>query len=162
MGAYQPRRSIERQLTGAGREGFSLVETMVALTVLAIGILSVGQLLTTSRGHSNYSRQETMAVSLAQEIKERIFSEPFDDVKSIFDDADTDAPGTINTSTDEWAEHLRDMLGSNGRGTVNVVDDTEDATVPDLMYRVTITISWVEGPHNRSLPLTFMLAKVGL
>jgi hypothetical protein len=135
---------------------------MVALSILAIGIMALGQLLTTSRGHSNFGRQETMAVSLAQEIKERIYSEPFDDVKSIFDGADTDTPASINDSTDEWAQHLRDMLGSNGRGTIQIENEDNDASIPPGMYRVTIDISWVEGPHQRSLPHTFMISKVGL
>lgn len=165
MGLNRPLNATRRLATAAStdsRAGFSLVETMVALSILAVGILSVAQLLTTSRAHSNYSRQETMAISLAQEVKERIYSENFDDVKSIFDTADTDDPSTINDSTDEWAQHLRDMLGSNGRGTIDVIDETEDASLPEGMYQVIIDITWVEGPRDRSLPHTFLLAKVGL
>lgn len=165
MGSTRPlhpnRRQTAARASGA-RAGFSLVETMVALTILAVGILSVAQLLVTSRGHSNYSRQETMAISLAQEIKERIYSENYDDVKSVFDGADTEDAETINDSTDEWAQHLRDMLGSNGRGTIEVVDFNEDASLPKGMYRVAIDVSWMEGPRYRTLPHNFLLTKVGL
>jgi hypothetical protein len=139
-----------------------LVELMVALVVLAVGILAVGQLLVTSRRHAVYGRHETMAVSLTQEIKERILSENFDDVRSIFDNLDTSDPNTINGSSDEWANHLNDLLGVNGRGTVDVIDNTEDVTVPDGMYRIEINISWVEGPAARDLPHTFMVTKVGI
>jgi len=164
MGSYQPRRHrrSERRTASGSTAGFSLVETMVALVILAVGILSVGQLLTQSRGHSNYSRHETAAINLAQEVKERIYSENFDDIKSIFNGADTDNAATINTSTDEWAAHVDDALGTNGRGTVRVEDSADDPTLSAGMYRVTINISWVEGPKARSIPHTFLLSKIGL
>ena len=155
-------RPIRRRRPRLSRSnGFSLIELMVALVILSVGILSVGQLLVTSRRHATFSRFETMAVSLSQEITERMMSEPFDDMKSIFDDVDTADAGTINDSCRDWSEHLADLLGSEGRGTVNVVDPIEDPSVPVGMYRIEINVSWVEGERARNLPHTFMHCKVG-
>jgi len=142
--------------------GFSLVDMMVALIIFSIGILSVGQLSITARRHSSYGREETMAVSLAQEIKEKIFSENFDDVKSIFDDVDTSDPETINDSCDDWANHVADMFGTNGYGTIDVVDSSEDASLPDDFYQVRVDIVWTSGPNTHQVPMIWMMSKVGI
>jgi len=142
--------------------GFSLVELMVALIVFTVGILSVGQLSITSKRHATYARDETKAVALAQEIKERMFSEVFDDVKSIFDNTDTADTATLNDSTDEWAAHVGDMFGSQGRGEIQVFDRFDDASLPDGMYRVEVLVSWTSGTQSHELPLTWLMTKMGL
>jgi prepilin-type N-terminal cleavage/methylation domain-containing protein len=159
---HAPRRLAPEKARRHSEAGFSLVELMVALIVFTIGILSVGQLSITSKRHTNYAREETMAVALAQEIKERIFSEVFDDVKSIFDNTDTADADTINDSTDEWAAHVGDMFGSNGRGRIQVLDRFDDAAIPDGMYRVEVLVSWTSGTQSHELPLTWLMSKMGL
>lgn len=164
----EPRRDPRRHLdpsvpsTLRSERGFSLIDIMVALVIFSIGILSVGQLSITSRRHASFGREETMAVSLAQEIKEKIFSENFDDVKSIFDNVDTSDADTINDSCRDWADHVADMFGTNGRGEIEVVDRSEDPTLPDGMYRVQVDIIWTSGPKTHQVPMIWMMSKVGL
>ena len=57
---------------------------------------------------------------------------------------------------------VADLLGTGGRGQVDIIDDSEDVSIPDGMYRIDINISWVEGAQNRNLPHTFMHCKVGM
>ena len=156
------QKTVARSTIRKAEQGFTLVEVMVSLVILAIGILGVGQLLITSQRHSNFGRQQTIAVSLAQEIKERIYSEDFDNIKSVFDGADTDVPASLNSGTSLWASHVDSLLGTNGRGTVLVFDDGDDVTIPPGMVRVDIAVSWIEGPLARNHGHTFMLSKVGL
>lgn len=156
------KTASRKPIRAKAEQGFTLVEVMVSLVILAIGILGVGQLLITSQRHTTFGRQQTIAVTLAQEIKERIYSEDFDNIKAVFDGADTDDPGTLNLSTGLWAAHVDSLLGENGRGTVLVQDNSDDPAIPDFMYRVDIVVSWVEGPLARNHPHTFMMSKVGL
>ncbi len=142
--------------------GFSLVELMVALVIFAVGILAVGQLTITSRRHSNYGREETMAVSLTQEIKERIYSTVFADVKTAYDDVDTDDVDTINDYCDEWAEHIADLFGASGRGTIQVYDNGDDASLPPGLYRVEVVVAWTSGPNTHEIPLTWLMSKMGV
>ena len=158
MAKHRASRSIMRRVD----VGFSLIELLVAMSLLGIGLLAIGKMVASSRRHMTYSRAETSAVSLATEIKERIFTENFDDIKPVFDNADTDDPSTINDSTDDWANHVDDLLGATGRGRVNIVDDSEDPTLPVDLVRVEIIISWSEGGTDRSLPHTILLSKVGI
>jgi prepilin-type N-terminal cleavage/methylation domain-containing protein len=142
--------------------GFSLIELMVAMSLLGIGLLTIGKMIVSSRRHMTYSRAETSAVSLATEIKERIFTEDFVNIKAVFDDADTADPSTINDSTNDWANHVGDLLGVTGRGQIEIVDTVEDDTLPPDLYRVEILISWSEGGIPRDLPHTILMSKVGI
>jgi type IV pilus modification protein PilV len=152
-----------RACAAKAADGFSLVETLVALIVLAIGVLSVSQLFILSQRHSSYGRTETMAVNLAQEIKERLLGEPFDNVKSIFDGADTANEETITTPCQEWRDHVVQQLGSvGGRGVVDVIDNTEDPTVPLGMYRVEIVMSFQDHGRTIEIPNRIMVCKVGI
>ena len=47
-------------------KGFSLIEVLIALVVLAVGLLSVGQLMLTSLTTTAYGNQYTQATALAQ------------------------------------------------------------------------------------------------
>ena len=158
MAKHRASRSIMRRIDA----GFSLVELLIAMSLLGIGLLAVGKMIASSRRHMTYSRAETSAVSLATEIKERIFTENFDDIKPVFDNADTSDPSTINDSTDDWAGHVGDLLGATGRGQIDIVDSSEDPTLAADLYRVEILISWSEGGIDRTLPHTILLSKVGI
>ena len=53
-----------------GQAGFTLVEMLVSITILAIGILALGQVFAVSNQNASFGRTETLAVSLAREIQE--------------------------------------------------------------------------------------------
>ena len=143
-----------------GRDGFTLVETMVAVFLLTIGLLGVSQVFTVSSRHTMNSRKETVANSLAQEIREKIMSETFADVHSIFDGIDTNS-GTIAGPAQDWADHVIDRLGIGARGQVDIQLPAERADLEDGMLAVVITLSWYEGETLIDLPFEFAIAKIG-
>jgi prepilin-type N-terminal cleavage/methylation domain-containing protein len=142
--------------------GFTLVELLVAVTILSIGIISVGQIFAVSSRNVSFGRTETMAVGLAREIQEKILSEAFDDVISVFDDVDTDNPGTLTNPCQVWADHLRDQLGPNGRGTIQIRTAEEDPEILAGMLSVEVDISWKVDGQSFHVPLNFAICKIGI
>lgn len=156
-------RSLRRALQMKATAGFTLTELLVALVILSVGILSVGRLFVFAQRHAGHAREESMAVCLAEEIREKILSDNFDDLVTIFDGVDTDNAGTITTPCTDWANHLANGLGgASGRGTIEVMDFTEDPEIVDGMLTVLITISWLESGRSQSLDMRFSTSKVGI
>ncbi|MBD3162574.1 MAG: prepilin-type N-terminal cleavage/methylation domain-containing protein [Candidatus Eisenbacteria bacterium] len=150
------RRSVERH----GRAGFTLVELLVAVTILAIGILSVGQILAFASRNTSFGRTETIAVSLAREIQEKILSEAVDQVPMVFDGVDTAVPGSITTPCQVWADHLSAQL-PNGRGTIDVLSADQDPELLNGMFRVQVNIFWKASGDTVRLPLQFAITDIG-
>jgi prepilin-type N-terminal cleavage/methylation domain-containing protein len=143
------------------QEGFTLVELLVAVTLLAVGILSVGQIFAVSTRNASYGRTETTAVSLAREIQEKILSESVDQVKTMFNGVDTDNPGTVTVPCTVWAANLASQLGPHGRGQIWVRDSTEDAELLPGMFSVEIQVSWVRDGETLTVPLHFAITEIG-
>jgi prepilin-type N-terminal cleavage/methylation domain-containing protein len=142
--------------------GFTLVELMIAVFMLSIGILAVGRMFIMAQRHATYGRTETMAVSLAQEIREKILSKDFDDLETLFDGVDTRVPGTVTAPCQLWAAHLTTGLGANGRGRLTVRNPTEDPEIVDGMLTVLIDVSWLENGSTKSAAMHFSLSRMGV
>ena len=63
--------------TDRQRRGFTLVESLLACTVLALGVVSVGGVLAASHQHDRFTLEELNAVELARDGVERASSAPF-------------------------------------------------------------------------------------
>ncbi len=73
-------RKFRRHRLGSNREGFSLIEVMIALTFLGIGLLAIAQLIPLGMAGISEARVRTIAVQSAQqrmdELKVSSFSSP--------------------------------------------------------------------------------------
>jgi prepilin-type N-terminal cleavage/methylation domain-containing protein len=141
------------------RAGFTLIEVMIALVLLSVGVMATAQVFAIANHHTSHAREETAGVCLAQEIREKILSEPFADTYSTFNNIDTNVPASVPSTAATWAAHVTAELGPRGRGQVSVRTPAQDATIPNGMISVTVTISWREGSRTVSLPLRFNVAK---
>ncbi len=111
-----------RLMKSRNAAGFTLLEVMVAMVVLAIGILGLAPMLVVSMQGNQSSRETTEAAYLAQDRIEQ------------FRNQTTISPIPFNeTST----------VGQYSR-VVNVVDLSVDNTVPAGVYRITVTVTWVD------------------
>lgn len=142
--------------------GFTLTELMVALVILAVGILSAGSLFVFSQRHAFSGRTETMAACLAEEIREKILSENFEDIQTIFDGVDTKYPETVTLPCQDWANHLTQGLGPSGRGILQVMHDDEDPDITDGMLSLVIDVSWQEGNQRPEVVLRFAISQMGV
>jgi prepilin-type N-terminal cleavage/methylation domain-containing protein len=69
-------RSGKYDFTGRGQAGMTLIELMIAMVVLAVGILASMGLMVTAIGGDARSRQHSNSTALAQMVNERIMAVP--------------------------------------------------------------------------------------
>jgi MSHA pilin protein MshD len=81
----------------SARQGFTLIEALVAATILAITVTAVTLPFTAGAQNEQDSARLTLAVAYAQELMEEILSRPFDD------------PGGGMTPGPEAGETSRDL-----------------------------------------------------
>jgi type IV pilus assembly protein PilV len=75
------RGGMEMKVTIINQKGFSLIEVMIALIILAVGLLGIAGLQITSIKGNSFSRYMTQASILAQNKLENLRNLPFDDQK---------------------------------------------------------------------------------
>lgn len=148
-----------------GREsGFSMVEVLVALVVLAIGLLGIAALYLNSLQSGRTAIYRTQAVTLAADLADRIRMNRTAQAAygTLFADAEAAVPACATTggctdaelaATDlsSWKAVLAQVL-PNGQGQVAVTLPV--ATGEPTNY--VITVRWAEV--GEAAPVTFQLA----
>jgi type IV pilus assembly protein PilV len=104
-------------------KGFTLIEVMISMVILAIGILGLAPLMVLSIYSNTYSQDLTQATAIAQDRIEQLKNQ------AVF--------GAM-----PWTEGP-DVVGTYNRSVV-VDDATSDGTVPAGVYRIKVTISWTD------------------
>jgi type IV pilus assembly protein PilV len=144
--------------------GFTLIEVLIAATVLAVGLLGAGALLAQSLKASVHALQRGQAVFLIADLAERIRSDAAAASAFALDDATVlPAPSATCMSPDScavadvaavelyrWQQALLASL-PDARASIEVAP----ATAPNV-YVVTIAVSWSQSGDDSpaSLQLT--------
>jgi type IV pilus assembly protein PilV len=81
------------------KNGFTLIEVLIAITVFAVGILAVSVMQIKATGSNARSQNITTAATLAAEQVERILAMKYDDV----DDSDPSPVAVPPGFTAKWA-----------------------------------------------------------
>jgi type IV pilus modification protein PilV len=152
----------ERLRKNRSGEGFSLVELLVAMVLLSIGFLAMGQLFLASLEHSKQGRHDMAALNTANEVLERIRSVPFDNAYSLFNGIDTSDSTSVPPEARNWAAHVQEELGPTGYSVVNIyrTGDKPDLTANGLM-EVEVLTSWVERGRRRTMRTSSYLVRMG-
>ena len=134
----QPGKTIREQIQMKGREGFTLLEVLIAVSIFAIGILAVASMQLTSIQGNAFGNEMTAATFLAQAQLERMKSVA--DVSTLVTNVDPDNP----------------------------MDENEDSGVAGAIYnrswtvaagpsadsrQVTVTVNWSSGMGNHAVTL---------
>ncbi|MBL1278547.1 MAG: type IV pilus modification protein PilV [Ectothiorhodospiraceae bacterium] len=128
------------------QKGFTLIEVLVTLVILAIGLLGLAGLQAASLQHNNSAYQRSQATFLAYEMLDRMRSNPQGLEADVYNAIDTGSlpgdPGCISSSctpadlastdTEEWATNLAAALPS-GRGIIT-------GTAANAPF--TVTVMW--------------------
>ncbi len=142
--------------------GFSLVELLVAASILAVALLGIAAALPTAGQTLHQAGQASKAVSLAQAMLETLKNDPFHDLAT-YDGVDTRTPATYptdnlvsapqflgGTNVAKWANDIQVFLttGSgitNGYGTITVSMVAADGTGNVILRKVSVMVRWTEG-----------------
>jgi type IV pilus assembly protein PilV len=135
------------------QKGFTIVEVLVALVVLAVGMLGMASLYVTTLRSSGTAVSRTQAVSLAADMADRIRANRF--AKAVYQTAAPAAKGCVDTGDctreemaandlDVWQKQIDALLpGNDPKGTIVYTAPT--ATTPDTY---TITVIWQEAERG--------------
>ena len=105
-------------------KGFTLIEVMISMVILAVGVLGLAPLMVLSIYSNTYSQDLTRATAVAQDRIEQI-------------------KNTGNFLVMPYADTTNGIDGTYDR--VLRVDDTStDGSVPAGVYRIKVTMSWTD------------------
>ncbi len=119
-------------------DGFSLLEIVLALFVLAIGILGYMSLFGGSVRGAKFSRQYTKAVTLAESELDRIFN------------ASYDSP-VLSTGTHGPTVYTDNGFSANTTYVVTSGVSTTTSNSTIIYKRINFTVAWTEGSEPYSL-----------
>ncbi|MDF1838121.1 MAG: prepilin-type N-terminal cleavage/methylation domain-containing protein [Planctomycetota bacterium] len=90
-------RLVQKIDTRGKRQGFTLVEVMIALTVVSVAVYMLSSTITATMAHSTARKERTLSVETAMNVLERMRAVPFEELYLLYNDDpddDPDGPGT--------------------------------------------------------------------
>ena len=105
-------------------KGFTLIEVMISMVILAVGVLGLAPLMVLSIYSNTYSQDLTRATAVAQDRIEQLKNQG-------------------NFGGMPYTETTNGIDGTYNR-TIRVDDTSTDGTVPAGVYRIKVTISWTD------------------
>ena len=106
------------------QKGFTLVEVMISMVILAIGVLGLAPMMVTAMYGNAFSEDVTSAAFLAQDSMERLKNQ------SVI----TPIPYTENNNG----------LFNVYNRSIQVDDSGSDVSVPPNVFRIQVTMSWTD------------------
>ena len=110
-------------------KGVTLLEVLVAMIILAFGVLSLAPMIVISMIGNSYSNQVTIADAIAQDRLEEI--KTWSEVDPI-----------------PYSETISNIQGIFTRETL-IDDSTTDASIPAGVYEIQVTVNWTD---HKQLP----------
>ncbi|MDY6838023.1 MAG: prepilin-type N-terminal cleavage/methylation domain-containing protein [Thermodesulfobacteriota bacterium] len=163
-------------------EGFSLIEVMVAMAVLAIGILAVAAMQIKSVKGNALANDQARAVALAEERLESLMLIPYidpstgvlhtlladtngDGLPGLDNDDDGNNDGFVDPNDGSvlypgWADHAdpnNPITGTDHRGAFNVFWNT--ALPGNNTVNIRVIVTWGRSSDPRRVALDFIKAR---
>jgi type IV pilus assembly protein PilV len=126
-------------------QGFTMLELLIAIAILAIGLLGLATLQSTSIQGNRDSKEMTTAVFLAEKKMEELKSSPFNA-----------APLNIGSSTD--SNNPMNGSGTSG-GIFNRSWTIQRYLSSNNMKQVTVSVSWAISGKSHSVSLDTVVSK---
>ncbi len=140
----QPKRIHRRR----GIRGFTLVEVLVAMVVMAIGMLGIAGMYVHSLQAGRTSQLRTQAVTLASDVADRIRANPQGGIAYIGGGANANCDENSACTARDLADYdiwlwnqQRDLAMPNG----TTIDVRYDDTIVDQPPVYTVRVTWPEA-----------------
>ena len=159
------------------RAGFTLIEVLIALTILSVGLLGVALMQVSSISGTTFSREMNVATCLAQDMLEKLRTLPYTDTATdtALDTGTHPVKADVNRDLDgdtlppflavDDKKNLIDERGLTlGPALYTRTWDVNDNTPASDMKTITVTVSWEErggltGSTTRSVTITGVKVK---
>jgi len=124
------------------KNGFTLIEVLIAVFILAIGLMAMAALLTKVISGNAFSRDGTIAVELAQEMVDRVRTNAGSSPE-IYAGIDTsgNCGGLVDPALGDCSQWQARLQSSRLIGAVGTVTVTKDTPI-NKSATVTVTITW--------------------
>jgi len=132
------------------QKGFSLLEILIAISILAVGLLALAQMQITSIQGNAFSSRTTDATTFAQDALEQLMA---------LDYTDADL-------TDGWhppgsqAQVSATQQAQPGGVTYTLSWDVTENSPIDDVKTIDMTVTWSEGGRQRTLSMQFIKSEV--
>jgi len=142
-------------------KGFTLLEVLVAITVLTVGLLGMALMQASAIRANAFAANTTEAVNWAEDQMEKLMMLPWDD--PLLQDTDGDGvAGLTDTGYDSDPATLADsdhpaVIHGGYRIYWNVA---ADVTAPDTKT-VTVNVLWSDHGTTKSVSLRNLMSKLG-
>jgi type IV pilus assembly protein PilV len=130
------------------QKGFSLLEILIAITILAIGLLALAELQITAIQGNAFSGRTTDATTLAQDALEQLMT---------LDYTDADLNDGLHPPGSQ-AQVSGTQQVQGGNYTISW-DVTENSPIADTKT-VDMTVTWSDGGRQRTLSMQFIKSEV--
>jgi len=151
---------MERNRSGSVEAGFSLIEVVIAIGVLAGVMLSIASMFIMGGRQVKTGKTLTEATTLAQDLMEQFDKESFNSLYLNLGAASTDTTRTVLSTTtgspiQAWQTEIARKLNS---GSASVRLDAMGPSSPNFGtaagIKVTVTLSWNELGRAQSVGLS--------
>jgi len=131
------------------QEGYTLIEVLIAITVLAFGLMAVATMQVTAIKTNAIASGMSQGLTLAQAKVEELMNLPY----SALDDTDFDGTAGLN-HTVEGDDSDKDPLETHGRYTIYWNVAVDEPVTNSKTIRVIVT--WPERGREKRIALDFV------
>lgn len=148
---------MERSDMGAAdNSGFTIMEVMIAMVILAVGMLGIASLQISATKSNGVSGASSMAYNLAQQYMEQVLNTNYTDPNLADANAGNNADLLSTTSVDYQNV---DMSGSTvDLGGFDLIINVADDNPISNTKTVVVIITWQNGQRSRSISCIKSLA----
>lgn len=139
---------MERRARNRGEQGFTLLETLVAMTLFSIGVLALAQIQFAATRNSTSSKLTSTASFLASDrLEEMMYGTPFAQItEASFPEEDY---GDVQNGDERYRVFKRQVD----------VEDTLDITGAVSMKTITVRVAWRGLQGERDVELMSRVAR---
>lgn len=164
------------------REGFTLVEVLVAATILVVALLGIAAVLPTADMSLHQAGQISKAVALTQEMIEMVKNDPFSQL-SLYSGVDTRTTGTYpvddpnppipgdagnfmgGSNVTKWANDIALYLVTGagitgGYGTITVSTVATDGTGAPILRKISVVVNWTDAGRPYQVTLQTLASAI--
>ena len=150
---------MEAAMNLKNKKGFTLVAVLIAIVVLAVGVLAMARMQGSAAAGNAFSNQGVVALQLAEEMMDRIrvnAGNPGDNPSAYNGCAGAVDPALGDCA--QWQTRFQNSGLSGAAGTVVVTNNSPIGSTATI----TVTVSWNWGVVPRSVILSTIVGTWGV